>query len=275
MPELGPQEALIACERALRQLFDRVFSAAHGPNWIEHVETDPRKLAKWRRYRENERSKRTTRGALAIPESELNYAEFSDLCRIAAENWDELEGVLGRSDEVLPLLRRFDAVRNTVAHSRPLLAFEADLLSGIAGQVRNLVTRYMTEQDPSGDYYARIESVTDSFGSEQIGQATPKTEWVPYVRPRINVGDVVTFECVAHDSQGRPLRWEARAGAVGRLVATATGNRVSIRWTVLQDDVAENSSIGLRLLTDSQYRRYGPGTWDDMVTFSYQVVPPS
>jgi len=36
---------------------------------------------------------------------------------------------------MLPLLRRFEALRNTVAHSRPVLPFEADLLSGIAGEI--------------------------------------------------------------------------------------------------------------------------------------------
>ena len=63
----------------------------------------------------------------------------------------------------MALLKRLDNIRNAVGHSRPLLPFERDLLSGIAGQIRNQVTIYMSTQDEAGDIYPRIESVTDQI----------------------------------------------------------------------------------------------------------------
>lgn len=66
-----------------------------------------------------------------------------------------METALGPKVETLPLLARFEQLRNSVAHSRGILAFEEALLSGIAGQIRNQVTIFMSIQDPSGDYYPR------------------------------------------------------------------------------------------------------------------------
>jgi hypothetical protein len=158
VPGFEPSEALIVCERALRQLFAHAFAEKYGPDWLGRV-AQPDRIVAWRERREEELRRRTRKGALEVPERhELAYAEFHDLLRIAEKHWEPLAPALGKRAQTLPLLRRFESLRNTVAHSRQLLSFEADLLSGIAGEVGNRVTIYMTTQDPSGEHYPRIDA---------------------------------------------------------------------------------------------------------------------
>lgn len=275
VPELTPNDALVSCERALRQLYAKAYEDAYGDGWVELVEPDAQLRAKWNRARERERDNRGTRGVTSIPETDLDYAEFKDLVRIAAAHWEPLRPALGPEDEVLPLLRRFEWLRHTVAHSRQPLAFERDLLSGIAGQIRNQVTQFMTEVDPSGDHYARIESVTDSFGRSSAGRPDAALG-VPVsgARPRVQVGDTVTFECVGVDPQERELMWTALVGGLAQ-VATSIGERSEVVWHVAAEHVGQSTMIAIRLASAGPYRRHGAGTWDDAVMFSFEVLPPA
>lgn len=272
MPELEPHEALVACERALRQLFARAYRDEYGAAWLTRVATE-KQISAWAERREVEQRKRATRGVIQVPTDELHYAHFYDLVNIASQHWAPLAGALGKKSETMALLLRFDRLRDTVAHSRQARGFEADLLSGIAGQVRNQVTRYMTETDPSGDHYSRIESVMDSFGRESSGNPRSMTGSVVADRAQANVGDIVTFTCVGHDPQGRSLNWIARRPG-GELVQQAEGERVTFRWTVRADDVGQATGVMITVAADSQYRRHGFGLHDDMVIFQFEVPPP-
>ena len=112
---------------------------------------------------------------------------------------------------VRALLKRLDDLRNTIAHGRALVPFEVELASGIAGDVRNRVTLYMTLQDPGGDHFPRIESVTDEFGNVLDGSLTLKTS-NPLCQTGVTlrVDDRVRFVCRGTDPQGRDLRWTLR-----------------------------------------------------------------
>ncbi len=210
---------------------------------------------------------------LQVPDDELAYAEFYDLCAIAEKHWQPLALALGKQAETLPLLKRFDKLRNTVAHSRPLLGFEADLLSGIAGEIRNRVTKYMTEQDPSGDHYARIESVTDGYGRTATGVPGSGSESI-VITPRVlvQVGDVITFDCEGHDPKGRALSWVGRVS--GELIFSLEGDRIRAKWPVRLDQVGEQTAVEIKLASESQYRRHGFGGSDDRVVFAFTVEPP-
>jgi hypothetical protein len=270
MPDLSPSEALTTCERALRQLFAHAYAVKHGSEWLAKIASEA-DIADWREKHEVEHKRRTSRGVAQVPEDELAYADFYDLCTIAKRHWEPLAPALGKRAETLPLLERFDRLRNTVAHSRPVLTFEADLLSGIAGEIRNRVTIYMTEQDPSGDHYPRIESVTDSFGrvltSDQgvVGGLSADSKDTI----RVVVGDVVTFDCAGSDAQERDLSWEAEGS---RTFDTGQGARTSLRWTVTESDVRQWTTIQVTMRSSGRFHRHGQH--DDRVTFFFEVVPP-
>jgi hypothetical protein len=147
VPHLEPTIALTTCERALRALYQGAYSRAYGEGWLAHI-ASAEKISQWQAKREEERRRRITRGVATVPLDELAYAEFYELVEVARKHWEPLQEALGKRAETLPLLQRFERLRNTVAHSRETLPFEDDLLAGIAGEIRNRVTRYMSERDP-------------------------------------------------------------------------------------------------------------------------------
>lgn len=155
--------ALNACETALRELMSHAYASSFGSDWLMQV-AGPKKVAAWEERAVEEVRSRGGRGAVGVANAGLAYANFYDLVDFADRHWEPLAPALGAKKEVLALLRRLERLRNAVGHSRPLVAFEEDLVSGIAGQIRNQVTIYMSAQDPAGDIYPRIESVMDSFG---------------------------------------------------------------------------------------------------------------
>lgn len=206
MPTLEPSVALSTCETALREL-THSYGTSYGDDWLERVSTPSQRKA-WEGRASDEKQARVPKGVARVPNVGLAYANFYDLVRIAEKYWKPLSGALGKQKSVLPLLARFDNLRNTIGHSRPLLAFEQDLMSGIAGQIRNQVTLFMSDQDDAGEIYPRIESISDSFG-RRIESSVVDGEIAGSVTTRdviVRPGDVVTFTCVGVDPQGRDLR---------------------------------------------------------------------
>ena len=96
-----------------------------------------------------------------VPSVGLAYANFYELLSFVENYWEPLAPALGKRASTVALLKRFDNLRNTVAHNRELVTFEKELYSGIAGQIRNQVTIYMTTQDPAGRPLPSNQSVID------------------------------------------------------------------------------------------------------------------
>lgn len=277
MAIMEPTVALVTCEQALRQLMGAVFASNFGDDWIGKVASE-KDVSAWRERRTTEVAKRTTRGVMDVPQNELAYAEFYQLREIADRHWNLLTGALGAKKETGALLKRFDDLRNTVAHSRDLLPFEADLLSGIAGEIRNRVTKFMSAQDPAGEYYPRIESVTDSFGNRADRMFARHTNVT--LRP----GDRIAFACRGTDPHGRELRWQlvvplSRGDAKDFLglriqrEVEATGDEVTLEWHVADDNVMEAAEVVVRLTAlGSKYHRLPH--CDDYLKMLYSVAPP-
>lgn len=129
-----------------------------GADWLSRI-ASPAQRQLWSDWADEESQRRGKRGVYAVPTAGLGYSNLYDLIDIAAKNWAPLAAALGDRKRALPLLDRADQLRNAVAHSRPLLPFEQDLLAGISGQIRNQVILYMSTQDAAGDIYPRIESI--------------------------------------------------------------------------------------------------------------------
>ncbi len=175
MSALEPSVALTTCETALRQLMTLAYEAAYGDDWLGRI-ASKEQLDTWHARAGDELAVRGRKGVLAVPNGGLAHSNLYDLLKIAEKHWEPLSAALGRKASVMPLLHRFDNLRNSVAHSRQLLPFEQDRLSGIAGQIRNQVTIFMSAHDPTWDIYPRIESVTDQFG-RRISRRRSREKW--------------------------------------------------------------------------------------------------
>ena len=273
MPHLNRDQARTACETALRQLLSEVMTHKHGPNWLTEL-GDPRRVAKWTRFRDNEQSNRESAGVAAVSADLLSYTDFSELVTLAKDNWDDLSDALGRKEITGALLDRAVQLRNPTAHSRDLLPFEEDLLAGIAGQIRNQVTLYMSAKDPSGNHYARIEEIIDSFGYRLEGTETLKDSNPCVVVPqRLKVGQIVTFTCRGSDAQGRPLRWRLGSTPGSGPSVEVIGDEVRFRWMVDYRHVGEQTAVHISLEPESHFHRW-EGRHDGLGLFYYKVDPP-
>jgi hypothetical protein len=190
---------------------------------------------------------------------------------------EPLATALKEKKEVVALLKRFDNLRNTLAHSRDLLPFEEDLLAGVAGDIRNRVTIYMSSQDISGDFYPRIESVRDSFGNEPTSAALAELGHWAHCATDLTVrpNDVVDFTCRGTDPQGRELEWAVSTNMSIRWGhATGDADSGTVRWLVSADDVQDAKTIlvYMRAKGTDYHRR---GSFDQGASFTYRVLPPT
>lgn len=275
MPTLIPTLALTTTERALRQLYAQVFGELHGSEWLTKLLGEAQ-VARLVEKREVEAKRREQRGVAETPKALVEYTEFHQLESIAEKNWQHLAPALGEKKDTLALIRRFGQLRNSVAHSRELLPFEEDLLSGIAGEIRNRVTLYMSKTTETNDYWARIESVTDSYGNSVDGLDTTRTSNPGCLTGQtLRVGEVVTFDCRATDPKGRKITWE-----MGFLPSDASdyereaieGDDVRLTWEVQPHHVSSQSSVHIRMTSDSPSHRWQEGV-DGMALFFYTVLP--
>lgn len=275
MATLDPAVALATCETALRELMALTYSQAYGAGWLSRV-TSPERRAEWAARAAEERQARGPKGVLSVPDTGLSYANFYDLVTIAEKHWEPLAAALGKRASALALMKRFDNLRNAVGHSRPLLQFERDLMSGIAGQIRNQVTIYMSAQDEVGDIYPRIESITDSFGRRvesagAIGEIAGVVDTYDIV---VHPGDTITFECQGVDPQDRELGWRlVRWGRGPDEVVGYSGAPVTLRWEFSDQDVTETFSLEIFMTAHgAKYHRFGG--FDHRSYFNYRVRPP-
>ncbi|KUI36223.1 hypothetical protein [Mycobacterium sp. GA-2829] len=163
-------------------------------------------------------------------------------------------------------------VRNTVAHARPVVPHERQLLAGIAGQVQNLISVFRSGSETADAYYASINSVRDSFGDEGRRAGVGHGQ----VRKRLRIGQKVEFEFSATDPHDREIEWTFRtynkglskAGELG----VALGHDGTFVWTVREEEVGEQLDVWVHIANESPYQRNG--TSDDKVCFGYSVSPP-
>jgi hypothetical protein len=240
--------------------------------------SDPEALVE---KREVEKKRRD--GAI-VSEDLLDYAEFHHLGMIIRKNWEPAFRPIFEDK------RRFEVsigiledVRNAIAHSRPLLQFERDLVSGISGQIRNQVTIYRTRKDPPTQHYSVIESVRDNFGQNPLAYST-----TPYVPQRLEVGDKVSFICQGSDERGREVEWLVRAAGpyptsvrlsapIGPAVPGAEA-RLELEITEAHVSEALYVDVSLRAVGARFHRHPAESTYsffcDDSRTFLYAVNPP-
>jgi hypothetical protein len=256
-----PAEAINLVERVLRDLVRTVL----GDGWKSHASVD---LAKLEAKRTEDSAKR--RGSI-VSSDLLEYIEFYQLKEIIVGQWEAFAPALGKRKYVDVYLDRLDGFRNPAMHSRPLLTFERQLIEGIVGEFRNLVTIYRSTQGPDMKYYPEIEEIIDSFGRVKTNEEREgKMDREPLV---VNIGDVITFQVKATDPQGRTLHWELFTGMQSDR-SIATGSEATLIWKVQSNDVREKVTVQIWVKSDGEHHRYGPRGYDDFMDFYFSVPPP-
>ncbi|MET9201319.1 hypothetical protein [Gordonia sp. NPDC003585] len=189
---------LVAAETALRDVIRLAV-----PAWQSQLDEDA--VAKLELKRAEEDKKRD---GITVSQDLLDYTEICQLQKLIDTNWQDVKPILDdkkRTEVYLDII--FD-IRNTIGHSRPVVPSERLLLAGAAGQIRNQLARYRSGQDGSAMHYSSIDSARDSLGTNGKGNVDVSSVDGSDA-PRLDVGDVVTFQLEATDPRGREVSWSA------------------------------------------------------------------
>lgn len=267
---------LVAAETALRD----VVRASLGDRWRDDFNADQISALESRRNEEDKR-----RDGITVSQDLLDYTETYHLKSMLNKHWSDVKPILDDKARAAVYLDILLDVRNTIAHSRPVMPPERLLLAGAARQIQNQLAKYRSSRNGPGDHYASINSAKDSMGTdghEYIGlpirRGDPGSP-VPVI-PRLNVGDTIEFELSGSDPRGRDLNWRGwhRDGSGFFSISNATadfesrGNVVVFKWVVSEFEVGENHVVVFALANTGKYHLIDGR--DDARQFTYHVNPP-
>lgn len=266
-PDVG--QALSQLENTLRDLAQRLLSRDDADDaWLAACGVTANQLREWRRRRDSERIRRP--GGQMEP-CLLYYADLRPLFDLMLNNWD------AGFNECFPdqaafrvYADRLCAFRNPDAHSRSLMPFERHLAIGMAGQIRQEVTLFLSRGGRlERERWPRIEEVVDNYGLRATGMSGGgrRAESVVVLRP----GATVTFSCRAWDPDGLEPDGILEVIGVGEL-ATKRGLSVEIEWAVDATHVGERVNVVFWLRSPRAHHRHLPRL-DDQAELAYSVVP--
>lgn len=275
--DVEPTDALQSAENVLRSAIRLAFPAG------EWLAVDGAPAAAFLQGRQS--NERDARQGVGGSTDLLDFADTGHLAAIVEANWQHFAAIFGdeaRTRVYLDLLR---GVRNTVAHSRTLVPFERDLLSGAAQHLGNLLAIYRTTVDGPEAHYPSIESLSDSFGRPAkpgTDMSLPSADGAAGRSIRLEVGDRVRWEGRAVDPRSRGILWFAKdASAQATAVRLGRGPNLSIEWVVGPEHVGERRAFNVFIKSESPYFRYMNGrmvglyeSCDDCASFQYDVSPP-
>lgn len=256
-------------EADLRELVALVLRQYRGPDWINESGLSRDRISTAERRQRNDTALRT-------PYSNFHHGiedflELEDVRAIINKNWSLFEIALGPDKTHFnAFMERFQRLRNPDAHGRALRPFERSLLVGIAGDIRNRVTIYRSENDPMGDPYPRIERVVDSLGNSMLLPVPGGSIPVTVTGMQVKLGQELIYDCSAWNPGSGRLLWTLQSHDGES--ASATGENVQLRYTVLEDDVSEAFRIGIKMRSDRKYHR--ADGLDGIGSFQYIVRPP-
>jgi hypothetical protein len=251
-----PYDAIKRLEVSLRGLIRDVL----GDDWLSKSAID-RETLEARRKGEAARRK----GA-AVEQNLLAFTHVYELRKIITRNWDSFEPALADRKRFDVYMDRVEDFRNAPMHGRELLPFEEELLAGIVGEIRNLATLYRSQQGPDSKFYPIVESIVDSFGvTANLSSGATSAEI------RLQIGETIEFACRAWDAQDRSLNWRLLK-QTQKAVDTATGNNVTLRYTITDADVREHFVLEIEMTSGGKFHRLGK--WDFSHNIIYAVDPP-
>ena len=258
-------DAINLAETDLRAVIREVL----GGGWLALSSCD---LLRLEDKREEERKRRP--GAF-IDEDLLAYTEFFELRdNIILKNWERFAGIWRSKRYFEAVFGRLEDFRNPDAHSRTLLPFEEHLVIGLAGEIRNTITRYRSTVSPRGEYYPIIELVEDSLGTRIVPSPPQQTGSNFKLGARLAVGDRVSFKLKAWDPQGRDIVWNINLlGKRPQEPFELHGAEARFDWEVSPDEVGDDRIL-INIIMSSTGEYHRNGKHDSYVAVSADVVPP-
>lgn len=267
---MEPALALTSLEAALRQA---VVTVLGEHDWI-NAKGAPDK-ARLVNSREEESKKRD---GTILSQNLIEYTETYHLTEIIMKNWEAFKPVFDDKQRTSAYLGVLKDIRNTIAHSRELVPYERDLISGITGHLRNQVGKYRSNVMQSSDHYPVIESVRDSFG--RLGGESYEAD--PSSAVRVEVGDTVQFSGTAAPARGKEVLWMLSTDYLGdanlrdipidQRSDLIKGEAVSLNYTFDEGDVGEWTVVKIWIGGQSRFHRnFG---FDDSTEFIFAVNPP-
>jgi hypothetical protein len=153
---MEPTEAISACEGAMRN----VIRLMMGDSWATSLTSAQRSQVQ--RSMENEHQRRE---GVIVSDDLLAFADTRHLTKVIGSNWETFAPVFENRVRTGVSFEALTSYRNAVQHGRRLVPFERDLLSGISGQIRNMITLHLNRVQEARRHYPVIESATDSLGN--------------------------------------------------------------------------------------------------------------
>lgn len=259
-------QALKEVENSLRDFIAYTLRKRYGTNWIEKCGASPQRIAKWQERKAAEVKRQSTG---TVEQRLLYYADFYDLSTLLKQHWSDrvvgFSDALGKWKTVETFLDELEKLRDPHAHQRELLPHQKHLILGLSGEIRNRLIRYRSKMETSEDYYPRLESVRDNFGNV----------WVPgnsanITGDRLRVGDTLKLVVSATDPLEETLSYRIRR-VYGSDPIQWQENNV-LRLDITAEDVRRDFKVIVYMRSPRPY--HARGTWDDDVTFLYEVLPP-
>ncbi|MEX5296642.1 Swt1 family HEPN domain-containing protein [Kocuria sp. CPCC 205268] len=267
---MEPALALTSLEAALRQA---VVAVLGEHDWI-NAKGAPDK-AKLEKNREEETKKRD---GTILSQNLIEYTETYHLTEIIIKNWEKFKPVFDDKQRTSAYLGVLKDIRNTIAHSRELVPYERDLMSGITGHLRNQVGKYRSSVMQSSDHYPVIESVRDSFG--RLGGESYYADSADVIR--VEVGDTVQFTGTAAPARGKEVLWilstdymeetSLRDTPIEQKRDLIKGESATLSYTFKEGDVGEWMVV--KILIGGQSRFHRNFGFDDSTEFVFAVNPP-
>ena len=271
--ELDATGALRDTENALRDFISAVLSDRLGPDWINRCGVTPDRVQIWTERKATESGRfEATR---AVEERLIYYADFYDLKTILRKNWSgPFAEALGEWKTMEVWFGELERMRDPDAHRRELLPHQKYLVVGIAGEIRTRLVRYRSKRETAADCFPRIESVRDSLGNiwtpAEPGMGMHSVSTKASLRP----GDQVDFVITARDPEDAPLEYASftRGGIEWSKGIIEWSKASTLSYTFTDRDIAAIAKVDILIRSNRQY--HAAATWDDLVTFYYQVLPP-
>jgi hypothetical protein len=264
---MQPSEAVETGESALRSIVREIL----GERWQQLIsENDLGSTVERQGLEPKQRP-----GALRTDDL-LSYVDTPILTKLVLNQWSRFAPVFGNRDRMKQSFNAFVVYRRRVAHNRPLLPFERDLLSGLAGQFRNQISLYRQKANPKPGYFSSIDSSSDPEGRPGSNELRTLLDSSPIVR----VGETLTFSATASDPRERRIEWDLQVTqehipnyVMNIFDVKAEGESVRLDWTPQPDDFGSTVYVWLVARNGSAYYRSRYGI-DDSVVWAFTFEPP-
>lgn len=188
----------------------------------------------------------------------IYYSDFYDLGALINKNWETFKTAFGEKKEIELFLGILENYRNSNSHGRELLTYQKYLAIGLAGEIRNRITKFRSMQDTGESYFPRIDSIHDNYGNSWIAGGTT----VRNVRT-LREGDKLEFVVSATDPQGGILKF--------RLLNCEWQQDNHLQLILDNKHIGKSRNFYITIISDREYHAHEG--FDDLAGFRYQILP--